>query len=80
MNRSGNLKSIKNKKILMIDKHRVKLKYYNFGYLSTKFWLKGNDSGHNNNNKKISNEPIIYKRTNIQFKTRKFNQELLNLP
>ena len=29
----------------MIDKHRDKRKYNNFGYLSTKFWLKGNDRG-----------------------------------
>ena len=27
----------------MIDEHKDKRKYNNFGYLSTKFWLKGND-------------------------------------
>ena len=27
----------------MIDKHKDKRKYNNFGYLSTKFWLNGND-------------------------------------
>ena len=27
----------------MIDKHKLEQKYNNFGYLSTKFWLKGND-------------------------------------
>ena len=30
-------------KMLTIDKHKFKQKYNNFGYLSTKFWLKGND-------------------------------------
>ena len=29
----------------MIDKHKDKRKYNYFGYLSTKFWLKGNDTG-----------------------------------
>ena len=28
----------------MIDKHKDKRKYNNFGYLSTQFWLKGNDT------------------------------------
>ena len=28
----------------MIDKHKDKRKYNNFGYHSTKFWLKGNDT------------------------------------
>ena len=27
----------------MIDKHKFEQKYNNFGYLSTKFWLKGNN-------------------------------------
>ena len=29
--------------MLMIDKHKFKQKYNNFGYHSTKFWLKGNN-------------------------------------
>ena len=28
----------------MIDKHKDKRKYTNFGYHSTKFWLKGNNN------------------------------------
>ena len=28
----------------MIDKHKLEQKYNNFSYLSTKFWLKGNDT------------------------------------
>ena len=28
----------------MIDKRKFEQKYNNFGYLSTKFWLKGNDN------------------------------------
>ena len=28
----------------MFDKHKDKQKYNNFGYHSTKFWLKGNDT------------------------------------
>ena len=28
----------------MIDKHKFEQKYNNFGYLSAKFWLKGNDN------------------------------------
>ena len=28
----------------MIDSHKDNLKYNNFGYNSTKFWLKGNDN------------------------------------
>ena len=31
----------------MIVKHKDKRKYNNFGYYSTKFWLKGNDRGVN---------------------------------
>ena len=27
----------------MIDKHKFEQKYNKFGYLSAKFWLKGND-------------------------------------
>ena len=30
--------------MLTIDKHKLKQKCINFGYLSTKFWLKGNDT------------------------------------
>ena len=30
--------------MLLIDKHKLKQKCNNFGYLSTKSWLKGNDS------------------------------------
>ena len=30
--------------MLMIDKHKFEQNYNNFGYLSTKFWLKGNDT------------------------------------
>ena len=29
--------------MLMIDKHKFEQNYNIFGYLSTKFWLKGND-------------------------------------
>ena len=29
--------------MLLIDKHKLKQKCNNFGYLSTQFWLKGND-------------------------------------
>ena len=29
--------------MLLIDKHKLGQKYDNFGYLSTQFWLKGND-------------------------------------
>ena len=29
--------------MLLIDKHKLGQKYNNFGYLSTQFWLKGND-------------------------------------
>ena len=29
--------------MLLIDKHKLKQKYNNFGYLSTQFWLKGNN-------------------------------------
>ena len=28
----------------MIDKHKIEQKCNNFGYLSTKFWLKGNNT------------------------------------
>ena len=31
--------------MLLIDKHKLKQKCNNFGYLSTQFWLKGNDKG-----------------------------------
>ena len=32
--------------MLLIDKHKLKQKCNNFGYLSTKSWLKGNDIAH----------------------------------
>ena len=31
--------------MLLVDKHKLKQKCNNFGYLSTQFWLKGNDTG-----------------------------------
>ena len=32
--------------MLLSDKHKLKQKCDNFGYLSTQFWLKGNDNYH----------------------------------
>ena len=35
----------------MIDKHKLEQKYNNFGNLSTKFWLKGNNRSEGQNRK-----------------------------
>ena len=46
--------------MLLIDKHKLKQKCNNFGYLSTQFWLKGND--------RVKLPNIIFTQTCLQIK------------